>query len=63
MPYPRRLRQALEELDPARHYSACRAEETGDPADCTCPEILVDAYEAEMDARVDRLRERDWRDD
>lgn len=36
----------------------CAARETGRPEDCSCAERFEDLYDQEMEARVDRLRDR-----
>lgn len=43
-----------------RCYPDCPAQDTGDGADCTCSERDDAAYEREMEARVDRARDREF---
>lgn len=42
-----------------RHFADCRSLETDDPRECNCRELDEDAYDAEMEAQVDRLRDRE----
>ena len=50
---------------PRRHsvircYADCPAQETSDPADCTCAQRDADAYDAACDARLDAHRNGDY---
>ena len=44
-----------------RCYPDCPAKETGNPADCDCIERDARARDAEIDAAIDRARDR-WAD-
>lgn len=42
-----------------RCYPDCLAQETGEPSDCDCAQRAAMAEDAELENRVDRLRD-DW---
>lgn len=41
------------------HFKDCLSHESGEAVDCDCAQRDADAFDIEMDARVDRLRDDD----